>query len=229
MALTNRLSVAAAVAACTLGAAANADIIAGWTFQSSSFVSTTVGAQTFTYPQSGTDTSFSSRHNSANTKWYNNVGNGSTASFNADNWQAGDWNQATLSTAGYSNISINFDITRSASGPASFAVRISTDGGANFTDILASMPVIVNAGSPTGAGNWTSATYNAAYTTTINNVTAAANQNSLIVRWVALVGGTATGGTARMDNVQVQGTLLPAPGAAALVGLAGLMARRRRD
>ena len=28
---------------------------------------------------------------------------------------------------------------------------------------------------------------------------------------------------------QVQGTLLPAPGAAALVGLAGLMARRRRD
>ena len=60
-------------------------------------------------------------------------------------------------------------------------------------------------------------------------MTAAANQNSLIVRWVALVGGTATGGTARMDNVQVQGTLLPAPGAAALVGLAGLMARRRRD
>jgi hypothetical protein len=46
---------------------------------------------------------------------------------------------------------------------------------------------------------------------------------------VALVNGTATGGTARMDNVQVQGTLLPAPGAAALVGLAGLMARRRRD
>ena len=228
MALTNRLSVAAAVAACTLGAAANADIIAGWTFQSASFVSTTVGAQDFTYPQTGTSTVFSSHHNSANTKWYNNVGNGSTASFNADNWQAGDWNQATLSTTGYDNISINFDITRSASGAASFAVRISTDGGSNFTEILPSLSVIVNAASPTGAGAWTSATYNAAYTTTINNVTAAANQNSLIVRWVALANGTATGGTVRMDNVQVQGTLLPAPGAAALVGLAGLMARRRR-
>jgi MYXO-CTERM domain-containing protein len=37
------------------------------------------------------------------------------------------------------------------------------------------------------------------------------------------------GGTARIDNVFVNGTLVPAPGAAALIGLAGLVARRRRD
>jgi MYXO-CTERM domain-containing protein len=37
------------------------------------------------------------------------------------------------------------------------------------------------------------------------------------------------GGTSRIDNIMVNGTAVPAPGAAVLVGLAGLIARRRRD
>ena len=159
--------------------------------------------------------------------WYNNVGNGSTAAVNSNYWTVGDYYQASLSTTGYNAISLNFDMTRSASGPANFKVDISTDGGTNWATI-GTVSVIQNAAAPTGAGSWTSATYNAAYTTTFTGLTAAENQASLLIRWISTSAAGATGGTARIDNVQIQGTLVPAPGAAALVGLAGLMARRRR-
>jgi hypothetical protein len=76
--------------------------------------------------------------------------------------------------------------------------------------------------------SWTSASYSAAYTTNLTGITAAADQASLLIRWIATSAASSTGGTARIDNVQIQGNLVPAPGAAALVGLAGLMARRRR-
>jgi len=38
----------------------------------------------------------------------------------------------------------------------------------------------------------------------------------------------AAGGTNRIDNIIVSGDVVPAPGAIALLGLAGLVARRRR-
>ena len=224
MALTTRLSAVAAVALC---AAAQADIVAGWTFQNAAFVSSTVGSQTFTYPQTGTTTAFTGYHADARTKWYNNTGNGSSSAVNSDYWTIGDYYQASLSTAGYGSISLNFDMTRSASGPQNFKVDISTNGGTSWSTI-GTVAVIQNAAAPTGAGSWTSAAYNAAYTTTISGITAAENQTSLLIRWISTSASSSTGGTARIDNVQVQGTLVPAPGAAALVGLAGLIARRRR-
>ena len=220
MALTTRLSAVAAVALC---AAAQADIVAGWTFQNAAFVNT-AGA-TFTYPQTGTDTAFTGFHADAATQWYNNVGNGSSAAVNSNRWQIGDYYQASLSTTGYTDISLNFDMTRSASGPANFKVDISTNGGSSWSTI-GTVVVLQNGAAPNAS--WTSASYSAAYTTTITGITAAADQASLLIRWIATSAATSTGGTARIDNVQIQGTLVPAPGAAALVGLAGLIARRRR-
>jgi hypothetical protein len=223
MALTTRLSAVAAVA---LGAAAHADIVAGWTFQNSAFVSSTTGSSTFTYPQTGTDTAFTGYHADARTKWYNNVGNGSSSAVNSDFWTIGDYYQASLSTTGYTDISLKWDMTRSASGPANFKIDISTDGGSSWSTI-GTQVVLQN--SSTNGGSWTSATYVANYTSTISGITAAAEQASLLIRWIATSAAGSTGGTARIDNVQIQGTLVPAPGAAALVGLAGLIARRRRD
>lgn len=222
MALTTRLSAVAAVALC---AAAHADIVAGWTFQNAAFVSSTVGSQTFTYPQTGTDTAFTGFHADAATLWYNNVGNGSSAAVNSNRWAIGDYYQASLSTTGYTDISLNFDMTRSASGPANFKIDISTNGGSSWSTI-GTLAVLQNGAAPNAS--WTSASYSAAYTTTITGITAAADQASLLIRWIATSAATSTGGTARIDNVQIQGTLVPAPGAAALVGLAGLIARRRR-
>ena len=222
MTLTTRLSAVAAVALC---AAANADIVAGWTFQNSAFISSTVGSQTFTYPQTGTTTAFTGFHADARTKWYNNVGNGSSSAVNSDYWAIGDYYQASLSTTGYTGISLNFDMTRSASGPQNFKVDISTNGGSSWSTV-GTVVVLQNGAAPNSS--WNSTTYQAAYTTTFSGISAADNQASLLIRWIATSAPGATGGTARIDNVQIQGTLVPAPGAAALVGLAGLMARRRR-
>jgi hypothetical protein len=41
-------------------------------------------------------------------------------------------------------------------------------------------------------------------------------------------GATSTGGNNRLDNIQITGTFIPAPGAFALLGLGGLAAARRR-
>ena len=222
MALTTRLSAVTAVALC---AAAQADIVAGWTFQNAAFVSSTVGSQTFTYPQTGTTTAFTGYHADARTKWYNNVGNGSSSAVNSDYWAIGDYYQASLSTTGYTGISLNFDMTRSASGPQNFKVDISTNGGSSWSTV-GTVVVLQNGAAPNAS--WNSTTSQAAYTTTFSGISAADNQASLLIRWIATSAPGATGGTARIDNVQIQGTLVPAPGAVALVGLAGLMARRRR-
>jgi hypothetical protein len=104
-------------------------------------------------------------------------------------------------------------MTRSASGPQNFKVDISTNGGSSWSTV----GTVVN---------WT--TYQAACTTTFSGISAADNQASLLIRWIATSAPSATGGTCRIDNAQIQGALVPAPGAAALVGLASLMARRRR-
>jgi MYXO-CTERM domain-containing protein len=73
-----------------------------------------------------------------------------------------------------------------------------------------------------------------AFNSSYNLGASADNAAEVIVRIRALVdsvnstGAYQAGGTARIDNIMVNGTLVPAPGAAALVGLAGLIARRRR-
>ncbi|MBM4111601.1 MAG: hypothetical protein FJ254_09665, partial [Phycisphaerae bacterium] len=59
-------------------------------------------------------------------------GNGSQYSFSSNNWSVGDYYEARVSTAGYSDISVSWDQTRSSTGPSSFRVDVSTDG-TNFT------------------------------------------------------------------------------------------------
>jgi MYXO-CTERM domain-containing protein len=66
-----------------------------------------------------------------------------------------------------------------------------------------------------------------AFTTTVASIAGADNQATLIFRFVNL-STVAAGGTNRIDNIVVSGAPIPAPGAIALLGLAGLAARRRR-
>jgi MYXO-CTERM domain-containing protein len=102
---------------------------------------------------------------------------------------------------------------------------MSTDGGANWSTILASYAVLQSGGG--GApGTWSSTTYNALYTTT-TSLAGAENASSVIVRFRSLVAGASTGSN-RIDNVFINGNAVPTPGAVALLGLAGLVGRRRR-
>jgi hypothetical protein len=162
------------------------------------------------------------------------AGNGSPYAFSSNVWKAGDYYQAKFITSGYSGVSFAFDMTRSSTGPASWAVEMSVNGGA-FTTVLASFAPIVNTTVAGGVSAWSSSIpQQSAFTTTLNLGAGADNAAEVIVRIKALVdpvnssGAYQAGGTARIDNIMVNGTAVPSPGAAALVGLAGVMARRRR-
>ena len=163
------------------------------------------------------------------------AGNGSAYAFSSNVWKAGDYYQAKFDTTGYNAISFAFDMTRSSTGPASWTVEMSVNGGA-FSSVLATFAPIVNTTVAGGVSAWSaSIPQQSAFTTTLNLGAAAANASEVVVRIKALVdpvnssGAYQAGGTARIDNIMVNGTLVPAPGAAALIGLAGLVARRRRD
>ena len=161
------------------------------------------------------------------------AGNGSAYAFSSNVWTAGDYYSATFRTNGYTNISFSWDMTRSSTGPATWAIEMSVNGGV-FQVLNGSYSPIVAGATGSGTTSWSSspANYQAAFTTSLSLGAAADNANSVTVRIRALVdsvnssGVFQPGGTARIDNVIVSG--VPAPGAIALLGLAGLAARRRR-
>jgi MYXO-CTERM domain-containing protein len=173
-------------------------------------------------------TSLSAFHALTATTWSTPAGNGSQYSFSSNTWSVGDYYQITLSTLGYGNVSLSWDQTRSSTGPSSFRVDVSTDG-TNFSTILASYSVIQAglAGSGTLSWSTSAANYQSAFTTTLASIAGADDAASLTFRFVNL-STVAAGGTNRIDNIIVSGDVVPAPGAIALLGLAGLVARRRR-
>ena len=246
MSVMTRLSLAAIVASTACVASASADLVVGWTIPNA-FPSGAGNVPTGTFYTVGAGdqgaatagTSLSSTHQLASsganaTSYTSPAGNGSTYAFSSNVWKAGDYYQAAFSGTGYSGLSFSWDFTRSSTGPATWTVIMSLDGGTNWTTLIATYTPIINSAAPTGAGAWTSTAYNAAYTSSIALGAAADNAASILVRVQATVdpvNGTGTyqaGGTARIDNVFINGTAAPAPGAVALLGVAGLAARRRR-
>jgi MYXO-CTERM domain-containing protein len=172
-------------------------------------------------------TSLSAFHALAATTWSSPAGNGSTYSLSSNNWSVGDYYQISVSTTGFSDISLVWDQTRSSTGPSSFRVDMSTDG-TNFSTILASYSVIQAGLTGTNTLAWSAANgVQGAFTTTVASIAGADNQATLIFRFVNL-STVAAGGTNRIDNIVVSSAPIPAPGAIALLGLAGLAARRRR-
>jgi MYXO-CTERM domain-containing protein len=246
MSVMTRLSLAAIVASTACVASASADLVVGWTIPNA-FPSGAGNVPTGTFYSVGAGdqgaasagTSLSSTHQLASsganaTSYTSPAGNGSQYAFSSNVWKAGDYYQASFSGTGYSGLSFAWDFTRSTTGPATWTVIMSVDGGTNWSTLIATYTPIVNSATPTGAGTWNTSTYNAAYTSSIALGASADNASSIIVRVQALVdsvnssGVYQAGGTARIDNVFVNGTAVPAPGAVALLGVAGLAARRRR-
>jgi MYXO-CTERM domain-containing protein len=246
MSVMTRLSLAAIVASTACVASASADLVVGWTIPNA-FPSGAGNVPTGTFYSVGAGdqgaasagTSLSSTHQLASsganaTSYTSPAGNGSQYAFSSNVWKAGDYYQASFSGTGYTGLSFAWDFTRSSTGPATWTVIMSVDGGTNWSTLIATYTPIINSATPTGAGTWNTSTYNAAYTSSIALGASADNASSIIVRVQALVdpvnssGTYQAGGTARIDNVFVNGTAVPAPGAVALLGVAGLAARRRR-
>jgi MYXO-CTERM domain-containing protein len=168
------------------------------------------------------------------TSYTSPAGNGSAYAFSSNVWKAGDWYQAAFITTGYTGIGFSFDMTRSATGPATWLIEMSTNGGTSFSTLVATYTPIDAGAAGSGTTSWSSTTNQAAFTTSINLGATADDATSVIVRIRALVdsvnssGVYQAGGTARIDNIMVNGSAVPAPGALALAGLAGIAGVRRR-
>ena len=232
MSVLTKFSLVAVAAATAVATSASAAVVAGWTITTAfptgagnvpTGVTYTVGAANEGLQTTGSE--LRSVHSLAAATYTSPAGNGSQYAFSSNNWSTGDFYEARLSTLGYSDISISWDQTRSSTGPATFELVMSTDGGANFTTLLASYTVLQSGGG--GApGTWSSTTYNPIYS--LNQAAAAAdNQANVIFRFRSLA-TTAAAGSSRIDNVMIYSGPVPAPGAIALLGVAGLAGLRRR-
>ena len=227
--MTKQMFLASAVALAA-SASASAAIVASWSMPTAVPAATTGTNYVYGAADAGdatAGTSLSAFHALAATTWSSPAGNGSTYSLSSNNWSVGDYYQISVSTTGFSDISLVWDQTRSSTGPSSFRVDMSTDG-TSFSTILASYSVIQAGLAGTNTLAWSAANgVQSAFTTTVASIAGADNQATLIFRFVNL-STVAAGGTNRIDNIVVSGAPIPAPGAIALLGLAGLAARRRR-
>ena len=227
--MQNKSTLLLAVAGTSLiSMSASAAVIASWSMPTAVPAATTGTSYNYGAANSGELTSgtmLSSAHAVAATTYSSPTGNGSTYSLSSNNWTIGDYYQVSVSTIGYSGVSISWDQTRSSTGPATFDAVMSVDGGANWTTILAGYSVIQAGLAGTNTTSWNSTTSQAAFTLTAVAGAAADEQANVLFRLRSTVTTTAAG-TNRIDNFIV--STVPAPGAIALLGLAGLIGRRRR-
>lgn len=187
--------------------------IAKWNFESLGTLSTS--GTTYTGPAAtvGLNASGSSvigNHVSAASQWSNSGGNGSLTSLSGNNWAVGDYYQFQTSTYGFNTVYVSLDQTGSNTGPRDFQFSYSLDG-TNFT----------NVGSVYAVSNtnpWASTIYKPEHTRSFNlsSIPGIAGQSMVYFRATntstvsisnAIVGA---GGTSRVDNFSVSGTLCPA-------------------
>jgi hypothetical protein len=232
MSVLTRPTLAAIVAASTVAASASSALVAGWSittaFPTGAGNVPTGNTYSVGVADQGAQTagsSLSSFHALAAATYTSPAGNGSQYAFSSNNWSIGDYYEARVSTLGFNDpISVSWDQARSSTGPAAFELIFSVNGGTTW-NFVANYTVLQSGGG--GApGTWSSSTYNALYTHSMNLV-GAENAAELIVRFRSTVAGAASGSN-RIDNVSIFSTAVPAPGAIALLGVAGLVSGRKR-
>ena len=212
---------AAGTCAMIAASAANAAVVVGWTM-ATAVTATTGSSYSYGAADQGALVSgsmLSGTHSSISTAWSSPSGNGSTYALSSNAWNVGDYYQISLATTGYSAVSVAWDQTRSGSGPAGFEAVLSVDGGSTFSSLGS---YTVNAVTWSASAPVTTSSFGSV-------ASAADNQASVIIRFKVVTAGTSTTtGTNRIDNIVVSGTAIPAPGAIALLGVAGLVGARRR-
>lgn len=246
--------VIAGFAAAVASSTSSATIIAGWTIPVAVPVAPPVGpgipvGQNYSPPAldgapAGTANMgvraagaiLSGFHSNALSQWLSPVGNGpqsfwgegggdgQSRSLSSTFWSIGDYYEVRASTTGFSNIYLHWEQARSSTGPAGFELLMSTNGGASFSTLMSYNVLQSGGGSnPT----WGSANYLGQFAFDVA-VTGAQDQAEVIFRFRAATGAGATNGSNRIDNIFISSGAIPAPGAIALLGLAGLTGGTRR-
>jgi hypothetical protein len=224
----------------------NAQTIADWTFETSQPGVVTLPAApgagvafTSFSPEVGSGTA-TALHAGAAT-YSSPAGNGSAHSFSANTWATGDYSQFSVSTLNLQNINLSFDQTSSSTGPATFGLFYSVNGGSytqvgvtqvggNNVTYPGNYTVILNA-APNPTWNGTTGTNLYTFTSDLSSILAVNNDASVSFRLVDEAATGSTAGTDRVDNFIVNGSPVPEPATltlAVLGGVACLVAFRRR-
>jgi hypothetical protein len=155
------------------------------------------------------------------------AGNGSQYSFSSNNWSPGDYYQISFSATNIVGpMTLSWDQARSSTGPSAFKVAMSVNGG-SFVDVTTYS--VLQSGGGGAPGTWSTSTYNSLYTNSASLGLSASGASSVVIRFVNVEAAvSASSGSNRIDNVEVSGTVIPAPGALALLGVAGIVGARRR-
>ena len=148
-------------------------------------------------------TMLSSAHISPSTVYSTLTGNGSFFSLSSQNWSVGDYYQAKVSTLGYQSISISWDQARNSSGPSTFDLVMSSDGGTTWTAISQNYSVLEDGTMENPA--WDTVVLRPAFTRTFP-VPTASNQASVLFRMKSAVSTTEITGENRIDNLIISGT-----------------------
>jgi hypothetical protein len=187
--------------------------VAKWNYESLGTLSTSgtvYNGAAATVGLNATGSSMLGSHASAASSWINSGGNGSLTSLSGNNWAVGDYYQFQMSTLGFSAVYVALDQTGSNTGPRDFQLSYSTDG-TNFTNFGSVY-------SLTNATAWSSTIYKPEHTRSfdLSSVSGLAGQPMVYFRTTVAtnssISGTTigTGGTSRVDNFSVSGTLCPA-------------------
>jgi hypothetical protein len=226
------------VAACAAGAALSADaaLVAAWNFnqglasgsQSAQTLAANHGSGTMTTNWNASNFLVftpigASAHNGLNAVAGdidgNDLGlqNGTVA--NGTVLNAGRHLQFQINTLGVQDLVLSLAARRTPSGMNTQTVSWSTDG-VNFT----------NAGTfaSFNSSAYALATFDLSAVNAIENLAAAYIRITFTDPVPNSSGSLSSAGNVRIDNLQFNGTLIPAPGSLALLGLAGLAVRRRR-
>jgi MYXO-CTERM domain-containing protein len=184
------------------------------------------------------NSNFAIRTNDTQTAMSLAAGNGSLQSLSANRWSTGDYAEisAVFLPSGNHTFTLTWDQTRASTGPADFRVEVSFDAYGSFSVVPDSAYSVINDGALfSGTSAWSATgSRQSAFTRSITfsgNVirqsSVIANSGEIVVRLVA-TGANLGNGAARFDNIVLSSSTVPAPGAIALLGLAGLAGRRRR-
>jgi hypothetical protein len=187
---------------------------AKWSFESLAAFSTsgaTYSGPAATIGLNTAGSSVSGNHVSATSSWSNSGGNGSLTCLSGNYWTMGDYYQFQSSTLGFSTVYVSVDQTGSNTGPRDFQFSYSLDG-TNFNNV-GSVYAVSNSNA------WNSTLYKPEHTRSfdLSSIPEIAGQPMVYFRLVCAsntsisgISPLGTGGTSRVDNFSVSGTLCPA-------------------
>ena len=207
---------------------ANADVIAGWSFDNATIAVTGASITGIASDSGAISATAGGTHAAATTVYSSPSGNGSLKAFSSNTWAIGDFYEFDVNGAAYSNYNVAFDATGSNTGPRDFLLEYSTNNGTSYTSAAAYS--VTFAAFTTSAASTISGISLSFPLTGVSGLT---NIRLVDNSTLSVNGGTiGAAGTSRVDNVVISGTPAAAPEPASVgvvaAGAAFLLGRRRQ-